>query len=227
MPRSINYHFELENGTAWNYNLAFDAANNYISKPSLSIKPWTKLQFRQCAHCPLKAQEHPQCPVAKNLDSVVEDSKFTISHTRAKVTVTTPERAYFKECTTQEGLRSIFGLIMATSGCPHLDWLGPLARFHLPFSDLDETLFRVLSLQLVEQFLSQDTIDTAGSTKKIQERYANVEQVNHAFITRIREYCKADADKNAIAALDAYAQVFPFRVQKNYDSLRKFFEAKD
>ena len=224
MTRKINYQFELESGATWNYDLVFDDANNFVSKPAQQVKPWTRLQFRQCSHCPLKVEEHPQCPVAKNLDSIVEDSKLTVSHTRAKVTVTAPERTYSKECATQEGLRSLFGLIMATSGCPHLDWLGPLARFHLPFSDLEETLFRVLSLQLVEQFLRGDNIGGSDSSKAIEERYASVEQVNHAFISRIREYCRADADKNAIAALDAYAQVFPFRVQKNFDSLRRFFK---
>jgi len=223
MIRTISYRFELADGTNWNYALEFDEANRYIPKPNPTPKPWTRLQFRQCGHCPLKADKHPQCPIAQNLDSIVEDSKLTISHTRAKVTVSTPERAYVKECATQEGLRSIFGLIMATSGCPHLDWLRPLARFHLPFSDLDETLFRVLSLQLIEEFLSGQIKEGPDSTKAIESRYANVEQVNQAFASRIREYCKADADKNAIAALDTYAQVFPFRAQKNFDSLRKYF----
>ena len=149
MPRSVTYFFEFEKGISWKYELSFDDAQRYIPPAAGTAKSWTALEFNKCPHCPLKKDTSPQCPVARNLDQIVEDSKTAISFTRAKVTVTTPERAYAKECAAQDGLRSLFGLLMASSGCPHLDWLRPLARYHLPFASADENLFRVLSLQLV------------------------------------------------------------------------------
>jgi hypothetical protein len=161
--------------------------------------------------------------VARNIDRIVEDSKETVSHTRASVRVITPERTYTKDCATQEGLRSLFGLIMACSGCPHLDWLRPLARFHLPFADQDETLFRVLSLQFVESFLAASTLSLTECTAVINRRYGEVEKVNHAFIQRIRSYCQADADKNALAALDLFAQFFALHRDDNFEELRKVF----
>jgi len=224
MPRRISYEFTLGAGASWRYDLDFDDQHRLIP-PAIPGPPraWTSLEFQQCPHCPLQSADSPQCPVARNIDHIVEDSKETVSHTRASVRVITPERTYSKDCATQEGLRSLFGLIMACSGCPHLDWLRPLARFHLPFADADETLFRVLSLQFVESFLSTSTLNLPECVAVINQRYGEVEKVNHAFIQRIRSYCLADADKNALAALDLFAQFFALHREDNFDELRRVF----
>jgi len=226
MPSNIKYTFEFEDGSSWVYDLQFDAEHYFLPKEGTAIKEWTQLGFQQCPNCPLKAANCAQCPVARNLNQVVEDSKTTLSVKRAKVRVETSERHYEKECATQEGLRSLFGVVMASSGCPHLDWLRPLARFHLPFSDADETLFRVLSLEALKAFFSGDEVSLSSVSKKIADRYREVETVNHSFVKRIRTYCQADADKNAIAALDVFVQMFPYQMQSNFDSLRAFFSDK-
>lgn len=225
MNRPVTYRFEFEDGTSWQYELSFDDKHVYDSAPDSNFKSWTALEFNKCPHCPLKKEASPQCPVARNLDRIVEDSKSAISFTRAKVTVVTPERNYQKECTTQDGLRSLFGLLMASSGCPHLDWLRPLARFHLPFANADESLFRVLSLQLVEDFLRSDDGTTKKSQARIAERYKAVEKVNHTFKNRIRSYCQGDADKNAIAALDIFVQLFAYQMESNFSLLRGLFKS--
>lgn len=224
MPRTISYEFTLGPGSIWRYDLEFDDHNRLIP-PALAgpPRPWTNLEFAQCPHCPLHPADSPQCPVARNIDHIVEDSKETVSYTQAVVRVITPDRTYSKDCATQEGLRSLFGLIMACSGCPHLDWLRPLARFHLPFADQDETLFRVLSLQFVESFLGNSTLNLVECVAIINSRYGEVEKVNHAFIQRIRSYCRADADKNALAALDLFAQFFALHRDDDFDELRKTF----
>lgn len=226
MERKVTYTFELENGSRWEYQLMFDSEHRYISPPQATQREWTRLDFNKCPHCPLQSSSSPQCPVARNLDSVVEDSKSTLSYTRAVVTVVTKERSYSKACATQEGLRSLFGLLMASSGCPHLDWLRPLARFHLPFGDADESLFRILSLQLLEAFFSGKGDSMPQCAKEIEARYKKVETVNHTFKKRIRDHCEKDADKNAIAALDVFVQMFNFQAESNFSSLRKYFSAK-
>lgn len=224
MSRTLKYTFKFNNGKTWEYELQFDDTHRYIPKPSSEMNPWTKLEFHKCSHCPLNETDSPQCPIARNLDQVVEDSKSTLSTERAVVTVETSERTYSKECPSADGLRSLFGLLMASSGCPHLDWLRPLARFHLPFSDTEETLFRVLSLQLLEEFIQNDgTLPGSECAKMIEKRYQEVEKVNHQFVNRIRSYCKADADKNAIAALDVFVQLFGLHFQNDFQSLRKLF----
>jgi hypothetical protein len=204
----------------------FDGEHRYIPPPQAAPREWTRLDFNKCPHCPLQSSSSPQCPVARNLDSVVEDSKSTLSYTRAVVTVATKERSYSKACATQEGLRSLFGLLMASSGCPHLDWLRPLARFHLPFGDADESLFRFLSLQLLEAYFSGKGDSMSQCAKEIETRYKKVETVNHTFKKRIRDHCEKDADKNAIAALDVFVQMFNFQAESNFSSLRKYFSPK-
>lgn len=56
----------------------------------------------------------------------------------------------------QIGLYSLLGLVMATSGCPHLDFLRPLALHPLPFSSIHETVFRVSSSYLTEQYFREN-----------------------------------------------------------------------
>ena len=223
-PRKLIYLFEFDEGTTWRYELQFDKKHHFVPRPEVHPKPWTALEYHQCSNCPLNKSEFPQCPVARNLDQMVEDSKSTLSWTRARVTVESPERLYKKECATQDGLRSLFGVVMASSNCPHLDWLRPLARFHLPFADLEETLFRSLSLQLLDDFLNKAGGGFEESITRLNARYLEVEKVNHSFVDRIRTYCQADADKNAIAALDISVQLFPYQLSSNFQSLRTYFE---
>jgi hypothetical protein len=222
--REINYKFDFDTGSNWEYQLKFDELNSLISLKDSNPRDWTKLNFHKCSHCPLDLATHPHCPVAQNIDAIVEDSKDIISYTEVTVTVTSPERQYKKRCTVQQGLLSLFGLIMATSGCPHLDWLRPLARFHLPFASIEEALFRALSLQLTSEFFSNKRLGVEASKSELEQRYAKVSTLNHCFIERIRSYCSGDADKNAIAALDIWVQAFNIYQEDNFEPIKKFFE---
>lgn len=221
--RTISYEFEFEDKTTWKYDLQFDEEQRLVPLQSKTVRPWTQLSHHKCSHCPLKSADHPQCPVARDIDSIVEESKGCFSYKVAKVTVRTPERDYVKTGATQQGLQSIFGLIMASSACPHLAWFRPLARFHLPFAALDETLFRVLSLQLLSEFFSKQRLEAAASTENIAKLYKAVEIVNHTFIGRVRSYCSGDADKNALAGLDLFAQLFELHQQSDFKPLQKYF----
>ena len=222
--RKIEYSFAFEDRKPWNYILEFDESHTLIPKDQSAAKDWTKLEFEKCSNCPLSNEEHKQCPVARNLDDIVEDSKDTISCKQAKITVRTEERTIFNECGTQDGLRSLFGVVMASSGCPHLDWFKPLARFHLPFADTDETLFRVLAMELLYQYFDKNEEKGQSVAESIQIKYGEIQKVNHAFIERIRSYCNADADKNALASLDVFAQMFEFHQMSEFSSLRPYFE---
>jgi hypothetical protein len=222
MTRSIKYEFHLEDGSNWEYTLRFDSKQRFLPEKESSGKEWTKLGFKQCPHCPL--DKSTDCPVARNLDQIVEDSQKTISVKRTLVIVTTPERTFSKKCSTSEGLLALFGLVMASSGCPHLDWLRPMARFHLPFSDIDETMSRILGNELLRQYFSDRTQTLENAADNIQQRYSNVEKVNHAFIERIRAYCDGDADKNAIASLDVFTQIFRYQQESDFSSLKILYE---
>ena len=69
------------------------------------------------------------------------------------MTVIVKERGYFKIGTLQEGLSPLLGIIMTTSGCPVMEPLKPMVRYHLPFASLEETVFRMVSMFLMAQFI--------------------------------------------------------------------------
>jgi hypothetical protein len=220
--RNIKYIFKFKDDTQLDFEVNLDSELNYSSQDNSPVKEWVKLDYNKCSNCPLSSSEHESCPVAKNLDFVVEKTKNKISYEKATVSVTTPERTYIKQTDTQDGLLSLFGLIMASSGCPHLGWFQPLVRFHLPFSTVEETMFRVLSMHLVTEYLGPKEEQNYDITK-IKKHYAEVEQVNLDFINRIRSQCKGDADLNAVAALDLFAKLFEFEFASDFDSLRSTF----
>jgi hypothetical protein len=72
----------------------------------------------------------PYCPVARNLARVADHFKDEKSFRKATVFVKSPERFYGKQTDLQTGLQSLFGLIMSTSACPHMEFLRRLAKFH-------------------------------------------------------------------------------------------------
>lgn len=223
--RKIKYIFKFSEDNQLEFEVELDKNLNYIKKEASSVKEkdWTKLENNKCSNCPLNSKDHPHCPVAQNLDFVVEKTKDKISHEKATVSVTTPERTFIKKSDTQEGLLSLFGLIMASSGCPHLGWFKPLVKFHLPFSTVEETMFRVLSMHLVSTYLASDK-DKDYSITGIKKHYSEVEKVNLDFINRIRTQCRGDADLNAVAALDLFAKLFEFEFASDFDSLRSLFK---
>ena len=128
-----------------------------------------------------------------------------------------------KETDTQSGLISLFGLIMSTSACPHLSWFKPLARFHLPFATVDETMFRILSVALIREYFNEGDNLVEG----IQDIYSNIEKVNLGIIDRIRSHAKGDADANAIAALDLFGKLFEFELNSQFSTIRKYFKIDD
>jgi len=111
------------------------------------------LRYHQCANCPLDEGAHPHCPIAANISRIVEKFNDLISHDRVNVVVVTDERTYAKDTTVQMGLSPLLGIIMTTSGCPVMEQLKPMVRFHLPFASLEETIFRMVSMYLVAQYL--------------------------------------------------------------------------
>src|SRR5690606_15829309 len=101
----VSYGIELDGKT-----LALKA------RPASGEPPpdWTRLGHEQCEGCPLKSAEHPHCPIAVNLSALIRRFSGEASHRKVRVRVTTPERAYLKDTSMQDGLFSIFGVIMAT-----------------------------------------------------------------------------------------------------------------
>ena len=121
------------------------------SKPE-NEKNWTDLDFHKCEICPLSKDTVKSCPIAYNISGLAEEFSEIYSIEQVNITVNTEERSYFKRDSVQQGLRSILGIYLATSGCPHMEILKPMARFHLPFASMEETIYRQVSNYLLSQY---------------------------------------------------------------------------
>lgn len=190
---------------------------------------WTALENYQCPGCTLDPAESPQCPPALSLVPVVEQSGRLLSYSEVDVTVTAPERVFRKRTTVQRALSSLIGLLMATSGCPKLALLKPMARFHLPFATREETLYRTVCAYLLRQFFAgrngggtEAAIDLEG----LRKAYEGIQHVNRGMAQRLRGITPGDANINAIVVLDLFAQEVPLAITAQLDALAYLFETE-
>ena len=70
---TITYRFRLEDGAEKTFRVELERGSCALRQsPPASPPAWTRLEYRQCGHCPLRREEHPHCPVALGLVEVVE-----------------------------------------------------------------------------------------------------------------------------------------------------------
>jgi len=148
----ITYEFVFGNGERHVYPLKLNRRTiSLVSEWKRPLPAWTRLDYCQCASCPLPQESNPYCPIAANIAELVNDFKRVQSTENVRINVYTSERTYVKVAPVQKGLSSIFGIIMATSNCPVMNFLKPMARYHLPFSTGEETIVRSISIYLLTQ----------------------------------------------------------------------------
>jgi hypothetical protein len=196
---NISYHFRFKDGTRERVDVDI-----HRSAPDTSgtLPEWTRLGRSQCPNCPLKAEQHTHCPAAVDLAPTISAFAPIISHQEARVEVETPERSVSRDCQVQQALSSLVGLIMATSGCPILGRMRGLAMTHLPFSTLEEMLFRNVGAYLILQFqIYKQGGEPDWDLKGLSEHFARLEVLNKAFKKRIDAAARQDATINAVSAL--------------------------
>jgi hypothetical protein len=222
--RRISYSFHLPDGQKDRIDLEFDADSFALLPPRRPARDWTALGVNQCANCPLSPATSPRCPFALALDGFIHRFDNYFSYEKVVVEVTTDRRTVISHHPLQEGMASILGLIGATSGCPVLEFLRPMARFHLPFATEEETLVRVFAFHLLGDYVRAGGRGAATmDLKGLEARYQAVAQVNAAMADRIRSAFTKDAVVNAIIILDTFAQAVPWVADKALDELRPLF----
>lgn len=221
----ITYEFQFEGGDTKRFELPLDANTVTLVLPESGDKPeWTRLEYCQCVCCPLDPEQTPYCPLAVNIAELVEAFKTAISSDSCEVTCHTPERTYKKHTSIQDGLFSIFGIVMATSGCPILNFFKPMARFHLPFSSVEESVFRSTSIYLLRQYFEHKRGNRPDlDLNQLDNHYTKVQEVNHGILRRTENIGEQDADKNAIVILNALAQLLAVEIEGNLNSLEYLF----
>jgi hypothetical protein len=99
------------------------------------------------------------------------------------------------------------GLLIATSRCPHTDFFKPMARFHLPFADSDETLWRSASYFLLQEYLKKlNSSDKSLSLEPLKQKYKDIEILNTFMAARLSGASKKDSAVNALISLDIFAK---------------------
>ncbi|MEK7234843.1 MAG: hypothetical protein AAB268_13590 [Elusimicrobiota bacterium] len=224
----FTYRFKLPDGSVKQVAIKLDARTLTMIPKQRDIYPeWTILSHSKCGNCTLKESTSPRCPVAVNLVDLISLFYESASYDRAVVEVTTPERTYVKEVSMADGISSLIGIYMVTSGCPILGKFKPMVRTHLPFSSWEETLYRTLCVYLLAQYF----IDKAGKTpdwsmKNIQDITEEINTVNSAFCARLKETHLQDASLNAVIRLDCFATMTSgFLCKDRIDELKPLFDA--
>ena len=213
---AYNYRFRLDDETEHLFTLQLETKTLDLVPEERGEPPgWTDLECQQCPNCPLKVEEHPHCPIAVNLVDLVDFFKGTYSYEEVEVHLETPERTYSKRTSVQQAVSSLLGIYMVTSGCPIMDKLRPMVRFHLPFATIAETAYRAIAMYLMAQYFRKKRgLDPDWELTDLQLIYEDIQRVNSSFLRRLDEIESRDASANALVILDCFASQVAFSIDE-------------
>lgn len=222
---NIRYRFLFLNGREEIVEVKIDKLS-MESLPDNSGTPpdWCRLDFHQCPNCPLQVESHPYCPLAARLVKLMAAYREVASFDEVEMEVTTPERIVTKRTTAQRAVSSLMGLVMATSGCPHMAFLKPMARYHLPLATEEETIFRAASTYLLAQyFRHKHALSTDFDMVDLKKIYGEIRIVNVAMTSRLRTVIAQDSAVNAVILLDIFAKTLPYSIEDSLEDIRYLF----
>lgn len=221
------YTLRFGDGRSREFRLVVDSATLELVQPETKEPPpWTALEFEQCRGCKLKPESSPRCPVAASMEPIVDAVEGSTSHDVVDVTVKSEGREITKRIALQEALKSIFGLLMVTSGCPAFERLKPMARFHLPFSSPEETIYRVAGMHMLGQyFRSRQGLPLDLEFAELNEMYAQIHRVNVDFAARLRRAAETDAHLNGVVDLDCLTTLVPLMIKRELPNLKSLFDS--
>ena len=211
------YYFTQNNGSKKEFHIKLHPRTlGLIHDPITKLPTWTNLEFNQCSNCTLKKEEYKYCPVAANIVQITEFFKDSSSFEEVDIQLATEEREYSKNTSLQKGVSSMLGIIMVTSGCPILSKLKPMVRFHLPFANIEETIYRAVSMYLVKQyFRKRKGLEPDWELQRLMNDYKEIHTVNQAFYKRLSFIKGKDANVNALIILDNFANYINFTLDSN------------
>ncbi|NVJ59442.1 MAG: hypothetical protein HWE27_03580 [Gammaproteobacteria bacterium] len=222
---NIIYRFQLADNNIETVGLQLNEDTLELKDEYVANLPeWAKLRYKQCPNCPLKPSESPNCPVAKHLAKHTKLFDKVQSFEKLKLVVKTPQRMTTQTTSAEKAMSTFIGLIMATSGCPHTAYFRPMARFHLPLADEQETIYRAASMYLLAQyFRDKNDLSPDWNLKGLKTIYQNISAVNQGIGARLREATKTDASLSAIVSLDMYTKVIPDMIEESLFEFKHYF----
>lgn len=224
---SVQYCITSESGLKEIFDLEFDNKTlAMINTVPTDLPPWTALTFHQCPNCPLDPVTRPHCPFAVRLVDIVRGFEGLMSYDKVNLLVVTDDRVISQETTAQRALSSMIGLISATSGCPQTRFFRPMARFHLPLANEEETIYRAASMYLLAQYFRKEAgaAPAESDLKGLKEIYENIGAVNYTIARRLRAASDTDSTVNAIILLDMFVKTIPYVIEDSLETIRYLFE---
>ena len=215
----IQYTFDIEE-ISLQYLVDVDREFDF-KKERPNAPEWTQLKHNQCTNCPLSVKDGKYCRAAVDLTRVVTDFQRMPAITKAGVKVVTPERDYYKETSLEEGLRSLMGLVMATSACPILQQLKPNARNHLPFASQEDFIIRSAALYLLRQYFNYRTGDRPDwDLQGLISLNEELQTLNQAFWQRVHDACENDSNLKALLSFFNLSSSMSYSLEAQLQSIR-------
>lgn len=227
-PIRYAYRFSFDDGVSREFVVRLDHHNLSLLDPNRGPYPaWTALSHHKCPTCPLSEATHPQCPVAANIVDIVEFFRDRKSFEEVDVRVQSPGREYFRRVTLQQGISSLIGIYMVSTGCPVMNKLRPMVETHLPFMTVEESSYRMMSMYLLAQyFLSRQGRRADWEMDGFVELLKDVRETNAAFCARLRSLGIKDASLNAMATLNALGEITSLSIEtQDLDRWERIFGA--
>jgi len=223
---TIEYSFGFDSDREdFFFTIELDDSIQAVPDPHPCTVEWARLDYCQCEICPFSVSEVEFCPIARNVSGLAATFADVFSIEEVHISVRVEERIYMKTGRVTDGLRSLLGLYMATSGCPHMAILRPMARFHLPFASMEETIFRHFSCFFMRQYFEyQKTGHLDFSLERLSERMALVDKVNRGICRRLEVFTGADANRNALTILNSISMMLDMEMSADFDTLRPLFD---
>lgn len=218
----IEYELKLDDGSEVHF--AVDPRRTLPLVEEARAPEWTRLSYHRCEGCPLDESVHSRCPPAVDASDILERFNSVLSYAQADVTVRAEERTFVRRIDVQTALHSLLGLVMATSGCPILSTLRPLAHHHLPFATKEETVFRAAGAYLLRQyFVAQAGGEPDLKLEGLKKLYQDLQDVNRAFTERIRAAADKDANLNAVVLLFSLAVLVSYTLDDDLAQIRELY----
>lgn len=224
----MTYMFTFPDGKKKNFDIKLDIKTLQLQLGQKAAPPsWARLKFYGCPNCPLDPMKFSNCPIAENLVEMIAFFRDIASYDKVHVFIDSSERSYSKHTSVQAAMSSLLGIYMVTSGCPVMEKLKPMVRFHLPFASIEETAYRVMSMYLLAQyFRAKRGQDPDWEMKDLVKMYEEIRIVNESFSKRLLQAKANDASVNALVILDVFANYLMFALDKKMlDEIERLFES--
>ena len=182
----VKYDFSFDDNKDLSYTVDVDRPGMRNELNKSNTPEWVLLSHCKCSNCPLSEEDSPVCPAAFDIQDVIEDFQSKPASQKVNINVIASDRSYSKRTNVEEGLRSLMGLVLATSQCPILGQLKPMAMHHMPFSSSNEFILRSVSVYLMQQYFEYREEKTPDwDLKGLISRNKQLQLVNQALWQRI------------------------------------------